>query len=116
MQVTDVGEVETLDLKASILLFLNALEILAGLFVLAIEGNEAVLRVGLAPRLPTSEQGKDDFAPHADDTLGDANAPALERLGVREAHSAGVGGNLVVGEVGCSGVAHNENKVSRGAE
>ena len=50
LEVADVAEVETLDFKASILLLLNALEILTITVLVALEGgNKAVLGVALTP-------------------------------------------------------------------
>jgi hypothetical protein len=50
LKVRHIGEVETLDLKASILLFLNALEVFAALLcILFVESDKAVAVVALAP-------------------------------------------------------------------
>ncbi len=96
MKITDIREVETLDLKASILLLLNALEILAALLGIHLEsGHEAVACVALAPRLTAAQERDDDLAPHADDSLADADAAALHGLGVGEPHEGCAGGDFV---------------------
>jgi hypothetical protein len=103
LKVTDIREVETLDLEASILLLLNALEILAAFgFPFADELHEAVSRVAPAPCLTATEKRDDDLAPHADDALRDTHAAALHGLGIGEAHEGRAGRDFV--RVGAGGV------------
>jgi hypothetical protein len=98
LQIADAGEVEPLDLKASILLLFNALQVFTALLLVALEGgHEAVARVALAPRLTAAQERDDDLAPHADDALADADTAALHGLGVGEPHEGRAGGDFVRG-------------------
>jgi len=96
LEIADVAEVETLDLEASILLLLNALQVFAALFcVLLVESHKAVSVVALAPSRAACEKWQDDLAPHADDALGDTHAAALEGLRVGELHEGRGGWDFV---------------------
>lgn len=85
LKVAHIGEIETLDLKASIFLLFNALQILAALIcVLFVESHKAVSVVALAPSRATCEKRQDDLATHADDPLGNRHAATLDGLGIGE--------------------------------
>jgi len=103
LEVADVAEVETLDFKASILLLLNALQILAAFLIVEfLQGDESVSLVALAPSRATCEKRDDDLAPHADDALSNRDSAALEGLGIGELHEGRGGWDFV--RVYCGGV------------
>ena len=105
MKIADVAEVETLDFEASILLLLNALQILAALLIVEfLQGDESVSLVAFAPSRAASEEGQDDLTPHADDALGDRHAAAFKRFGIGELHEGRGGWDFV--RVYCCGVVH----------